>query len=216
MLHLIYRFRFLYLFIVLIFFFLIKAIGTQFGLFRLSDQFFSIIFIVSIFIIGQRIRALITTIALLFLAIIILNILALYVDSIVIAALRLLIMIGFLTVMTGYCFYFTLQDKTISITTLFGPICCYLFIGLIFSNIFLLIEVLSPPSFVGLEAQNEAKAIYFSFITLTSVGYGEIIPVKSMSQLFTWLEAVTGQLYIAIIIGQLVGRYGAERHRLTH
>jgi voltage-gated potassium channel len=207
MLKLINRFRFLFLFIVLISFFLTKSICMQFGWFKHSDSFFAILIMASIFIIGQRIRLLITIIIILILTIGGIQLLALYLDLRIITALKLLSAIGYLIVMASYCFYFALQDTTISITTLFGPISCYLLIGLIFSNIYLLIEVLSPHSFTGLDVQNEVQAIYFSFITLTTVGFGEIIPLKPIAQTLTWFESFSGQLYIAIIIGQLVGRY---------
>ena len=52
---------------------------------------------------------------------------------------------------------------------------------------------------------------YFSTITLTTVGYGDIVPVTSAARLVTGLEAIVGQLYLAVVIATLVGRASARR-----
>lgn len=211
MFKLINRFRFLYVFIILILFFLFKAINEQLGWFKLADILFAVIIFSGLLIIGHRERLLSSLISMLIVLIIGLHLLEFYFSITVITGMRLLISIGFLILLTSYCLYLTAQDKTISVTTLFGPISSYLFIGLIFANIYLFIELLFPNSFTGLNSENESKAIYFSFITLTTVGYGEIIPLKPIAQTFTWFESFSGQLYIAIIIGQLIGRYSSEK-----
>lgn len=77
--------------------------------------------------------------------------------------------------------------------------------------IFLLLELLSPTSFSGLITKHESQAIYFSFITLTTVGYGEIVPLKPIAQTITWIESLIGQFYLAVIIGQMVGRFVARK-----
>ncbi len=116
----------------------------------------------------------------------------------------------FLILMAFFCLFFTLQDRTISITTIFGSLSVYLFIGFVFAYIYLFMETVSPMSFSGLNVQEESQAVYFSFITLTTVGFGEIVPLKPIAQTLVWLESFTGQSYLAIIIGQLVGRYVAD------
>ncbi len=50
-----------------------------------------------------------------------------------------------------------------------------------------------------------AQLIYFSMCTLTTVGYGDIVPVARFARTLAWLEAVTGQLYLAILVARLVG-----------
>src|SRR5688500_5379722 len=117
MLLLINRLRFLFLFIVLLFFFLIKAISTQMGWVNNPDILFSVIIISSIFIIGNRTRLLIAFISIFILSILVFHLLGFYFDLKVVSVLRLVTVIMFLLIMTSYCFYFTLQDRTISITT---------------------------------------------------------------------------------------------------
>jgi len=211
MFELINRYRFLYVFIVLVLFFLIKAVNEQFGWFKLADILLAVIVVSSLFIIGHREQLLLSIISTIIALIIGFHLLEFYISLTAIAEIRLVVSIGFLIFLTSYCLYFTAQDKTVSVTTLFGPICSYLFMGLIFAQIYLFIELLFPNSFSGINSESEAKAIYFSFITLTTVGYGEIIPLKPIAQTFTWFESFGGQLYVAIIIGQLIGRYSSEK-----
>jgi len=211
MLLLITRYRFLSLFIILLTFSLFKAVNTQFGWFNINGLIFGILTASSLLIIGHKERSvfyLITTIVFIYLFLLILKH---YFNESTINSLRFLIIIVFLILMTTLCLYFTLKDKTISVTTLFGSLSSYLFIGFVFAYIYLFIESLSPMSFSQLSTTQETQAIYFSFITLTTVGYGEIVPLKPIAQTLVWFEAFTGQSYLALIIGQLIGRYVAEQ-----
>ena len=50
--------------------------------------------------------------------------------------------------------------------------------------------------------------LYYSFVTLTTLGYGDITPVHPVARMLSYLEAVIGQLYLAVLVASLVGRYG--------
>lgn len=208
--HLIARYRFLSLFIILILFCLFKAVNAQLGWFERIDIAFAILIASSLLIIGHKNNLLLLLIVVLVLTYFSFLLLQIYYSSIVIDALKLLFIIFYFILMTALCLIFTLQDKTISLTTIFGSLSVYLFIGLVFSYLYLFIETVSPMSFSGLQVQDESKAIYFSFITLTTVGFGDIAPLKPIAQTLVWLESFTGQSYLAVIIGQLVGRYVAD------
>lgn len=207
------KYRFLCLFIILISFCLFKAIHAQLGYFERVEVIFALLIFSNLFIIGHKERLLILFIGLIILMVITLHILALYFPPLIVDALRISMVVLFFMLMAYLCLYYTGQDKTISVTTIFGSICTYFFIGLVFAYIDLLIKLLSPGSFSGLESGNESQGIYFSFITLTTVGFGEIIPLKPIAQTITWLESFCGQLYIAVIIGQMIGRYVADQQR---
>lgn len=211
--HLIAHYRFLSLFIILILFCLFKAVNAQLGWFERIDIVFAIFIASSLLIIGHRNKLLLLLIVFFIFTYIIFFFLQIYYNSVAIDALKLLFVIFFFILMTLFCLYFTLQDKTISLTTIFGSLSAYLFIGFVFAYIYLFIETVSPMSLSGLQAQEESKAIYFSFITLTTVGFGDIVPLKPIVQTLVWIESFTGQSYLAIIIGQLVGRYIADRMR---
>lgn len=211
MFHLIARYRFLALFIILIAFCFFKAAYVQLGWFERTNVVFAILIASSLLIIGHRSTSLLFLIVILVVSELILSILHHYFGMTMISEPILLsIIIIFFIVMTSFCLYFTLQDQTISVTTLFGSLSVYLFIGLVFAYVYLFIELVSPGSFSGLQLENESQVIYFSFITLTTVGYGEIVPLKPIAQTVTWMEAFTGQTFLAIIIGQLIGRYVAD------
>ena len=102
------------------------------------------------------------------------------------------------------------KNRRITEETLFGAICGYLLIGLTWSFIYLLIASIDPTCFSIHLEQDTIRArvdhfIYYSFVTLTTIGYGDILALKSVPRTFSWLEAVIGQVYLAVWISQLVG-----------
>jgi voltage-gated potassium channel len=116
----------------------------------------------------------------------------------------------FLTLITYDIIYSLTQQKEISADTLFGAVCGYLLIGLTWTYIYLLIVSIDATSFSIHIIHDGTRAridhfIYYSFVTLTTTGYGDILALKSLSRTFSWLEAVVGQVYLAVWISQLVG-----------
>lgn len=114
-----------------------------------------------------------------------------------------------------------------------GTICVYLLIGLWWALLYCLVEMITPGSFRlpspgdGPPAAKQEVAApvparepvhgkfflsedssylnYFSFVTLTSTGYGDVLPLTPPARTFAWLEAVIGQFYIAVLVARLVG-----------
>jgi len=90
-----------------------------------------------------------------------------------------------------------------------GAILLYLDIGLIFVALFCFIALLEPSAFTGLQPLSDNLAvagnlIYFSFVTLTSVGYGDIVPLHPFARGLANIEAIIGQLYPATLLARLV------------
>jgi hypothetical protein len=90
-----------------------------------------------------------------------------------------------------------------------GAILLYLDIGLIFVALFCFIALLEPSAFTGLQPLSDNLAvagnlIYFSFVTLTSVGYGDIVPLHPFARGIANIEAIIGQLYPATLLARLV------------
>jgi Ion channel len=89
-----------------------------------------------------------------------------------------------------------------------GAILLYLTIGLVFVGLFTLVGLLSPGTFSGIRVEDDpalaSKFIYFSFVTLTSTGYGDIVPVHPLARSLCNLEAIIGQLYPATLLARLV------------
>jgi hypothetical protein len=93
---------------------------------------------------------------------------------------------------------------------LYGAVSVYLLIGLSFANGHFLLEKAIPGSyFCGSPQcapfQTIATYVYYSFITLATVGYGEITPSSGIAGVMTYMKAITGQMYLAILVAQLVG-----------
>jgi hypothetical protein len=90
-----------------------------------------------------------------------------------------------------------------------GAILLYLAIGLVFVALYCFVDLLEPKAFTGLDALNDdltvaGNLIYFSFVTLTSVGYGDIAPVHPFARGLANVEAIIGQLFPATLLARLV------------
>ncbi|MGY5771272.1 potassium channel family protein [Vibrio antiquarius] len=89
-----------------------------------------------------------------------------------------------------------------------GSVALFLLLGLMWAIAYLILLEFSPTSFTGMEAiswgQNFSNAAYFSFVTLTTLGYGDISPLTPLAQVVVYLEAITGVFYMAIVVSSLV------------
>ena len=94
-----------------------------------------------------------------------------------------------------------------------GAICVYFLIGLIWADVFFILETLQPGSFqIPPEQVGQATLDYFSYVTLTTLGYGDITPISAPARSLSLLEAMMGQLYLAVLIARLVGIHIAQSH----
>ena len=96
-----------------------------------------------------------------------------------------------------------------------GSVTIYLLIGIIWTLLYALVDEFSPGSFSGDDLADNGDRfwdlIYFSFVTLTTLGYGDILPVNTYARTLAYMEAITGQFYIAILVASLVGAHLSER-----
>ncbi len=123
----------------------------------------------------------------------------------------------FLGFAIGVVLYDVLGGEEVSTDRLCGAICAYLMIGVAFATTYAIIDLLQPGSFQWRLSMSDhtdpfefrgevfSRLLYYSFVTLTTLGYGDITPVSTAARTFSWLEAVCGQLYLAILIARLVG-----------
>lgn len=100
-----------------------------------------------------------------------------------------------------------LLDREVTSDTILGGICVYFLIGYSWSFLYLTLDILLHNSFSSLEAEQYTDYIYFSFTTLTTLGYGDISPASDMAKTLTNLEAIVGQMYPSIFIARLVSLY---------
>ena len=83
----------------------------------------------------------------------------------------------------------------------------FLLLAVVWALVFIAIETLAPGSFRLIDGggSNEAQLFYFSLVTITTTGYGDVVAATPATRLLAGFEAVTGTLYIAILIGRLLG-----------
>src|SRR5438874_8169895 len=117
---------------------------------------------------------------------------------------------------------FVLRAPSVNAEVLCASISAYLMLGLIWTMAYWLVDQLTPGgafSFntnAGPRSINGFNAFYFSFITLSTVGYGDITPVSTIARWLAAMEAMTGLLYVAVLIARLVSLYsapGSTEHR---
>jgi voltage-gated potassium channel len=102
-----------------------------------------------------------------------------------------------------------------------GTICVYFMIGFAFAIIYTLIELFHPNSFNGLihrpaqfpHGNYHSEMVYFSFITLIAIGYGDITPTGDVGQMFSVMEGLIGQFYLAILVARIVSVFALRASR---
>jgi hypothetical protein len=94
---------------------------------------------------------------------------------------------------------------------LVGAVVAYLLVGVTWAHAYGLIEALRQGSFRAADGSSEAypRFLYYSFVTLTTVGYGDITPVSSAARALSNIESLVGILFPAILIGRLLSKQGA-------
>ena len=120
----------------------------------------------------------------------------------------ILLIVFFSVTILGY----VLRSGRVTVDKIFAAICVYMLIGYAWTFTYALIDELQPGSFVALSATaaddyvaREIQFRYFSFITLTTVGYGDILPRSAAARTMAVLEAITGQIYLTVLVARLVG-----------
>ena len=112
---------------------------------------------------------------------------------------------------------FVLRAPSVNVEVLCASIAAYLMLGLMWTMAYWLVDQLTPGgafSFntkTGKQSMNGFNAFYFSFITLSTVGYGDITPVSRIARWLAALEAMTGLLYVAVLIARLVSLYSKPK-----
>ncbi len=120
-----------------------------------------------------------------------------------------------------------LKSKTVTSDTIYGAICAYLLLGLMWAFLFCMLEVLHPGSLLEggqpiatghVEFPQFAminSLIYYSLSTLSTMGYGDILPKSGPARAFSNLESISGQMYLAILIARLVAMQIAHSNSRT-
>jgi hypothetical protein len=107
-----------------------------------------------------------------------------------------------------------LFSGNIEFNTIVGTIAVYLLLGIVWTGLYLLALEFWPQGIEGIEYRdwhdNFGIAAYFSYVTMTTLGYGDITPVVPITRTLAYLQAVTGSFYLAIVVASLVGAFARK------
>ena len=104
------------------------------------------------------------------------------------------------------------RETEVTADVIYGAICVYLLMGVMWASLYALLEGVQPGSFRA-EDVRPGDFIYYSFVTQTTLGYGDISPLSRAARSFSTLQAIVGQLYLAVLIARLVGIHIAQSLR---
>ena len=204
--------RFLFLLISMVLMFALRPFLESFvRISYLMDIFFFVIFLSAVYAISQKRSTFIIAL-----------VMALLIEILIwlghltdISSLRTIgnflaiLFIGYTaTVILSYLF----TEDEITSDVIMGAICVYFLIGLAWAFIFFTLELFQPGSFQMPQGQgiDLSHFSYYSYVTLTTLGYGDITPISTQARSLALLEAIMGQLYLAILVARLVGIHIAQ------
>ena len=102
---------------------------------------------------------------------------------------------------------FAVTTKTVDRETIYAALDTYLLAGLFFGQIFWSLERLWPGSLVGPDPTTEVTSVYYSFITLATLGYGDFVPRTDVARGLAMFEVIGGQLFLAVMVARLIGLF---------
>jgi Ion channel len=128
-------------------------------------------------------------------------------------ALATTVMAGVLIVMLPAVVVRGIMEQTeINLRTIAGALCVYLLVGYFFSLLYTAMAVLDGNTFFAQQVPfHPFNFIYFSFVTMTTVGYGDLTAAGDPGRMLAVLEALIGQIYLVTVIAVLVGNMGRQR-----
>ena len=139
-------------------------------------------------------------------------------DMILLDAISTVLNFLFFVFMTGYYIHLIARASKVTPRVIFQAIIGYLLLGLVFSILIGLAIEINPAMF-SFELMTDAGSpghfsdyIYFGFVTFTTTGYGDIVPLTPFARSISILVSVCGPLYLAIIIAMLVGKFASQRN----
>ncbi|MFO0842703.1 MAG: potassium channel family protein [Gemmataceae bacterium] len=137
-------------------------------------------------------------------------------DAVIVA--RHLFLAPFLGYMIWVMFRVIFDSQQVTFNTVCASLCIYLLLGIVWSLAYSLVDVLDPAAFTRATPEGsqptqlrigrgDTRALYFSFATLTTLGYGDIVPTSPICRMLAIFEAIAGQLYLAVMVARLVGMH---------
>jgi hypothetical protein len=107
-----------------------------------------------------------------------------------------------------------LRHRVISTETILGALCVYVLLGLAFAGIYGgMNDIEGGKFFVQHTADNSIDFLYFSFVVLTTLGFGDLTPAPNMARVVVTFEALIGQIFLVTLVARLMSLYGLDRQR---
>jgi hypothetical protein len=135
-----------------------------------------------------------------------------------VAVIRYLFLAAFLSCTIWVLVRAIFDSRQVTFNTVCASLCIYLLLGLVWALAYSVLDVLDPAAFTYTVAAGrhpsrlrvgggDTAVLYFSFATLTTLGYGDIVPTSPISRMLASTEAIAGQLYLAVLVARLVGMH---------
>jgi hypothetical protein len=147
---------------------------------------------------------------LLMVGVVLCSVLSIFFLSPIVVGLKWAILAAFFGLCAIGLFSYLRKARTIDDSHLYTAVSIYLLLGLQWFAIYSVFDVLSPGSILhsaSANADRHAELLYFSLVTLTTIGYGDVVPLQGEVRVLAALEGIAGVLYIAITVALLVSAY---------
>jgi len=199
--------RFLFLLISLMLWLVLQPFLEEFiKISTLMDIFITFILISAVYAVSQKRIVFISGLLLALIAVII-RWTSYFLDLFVLEAVNNVVSVLFLGFTIVIILKYLFREKRITADIIMGAICVYFLMGLMWAMGYSLLEMFEPGSFQippGMDIAGPGFG-YYSYVTLTTLGYGDITPISRPAQSLSTLEAAMGQLYLAVLVARLVG-----------
>lgn len=106
---------------------------------------------------------------------------------------------------------FAVSSSTVDSETLYAALSTYLLAGIFFGQMYWALERFWPGSLVGPDPTTELSAVYYSFVTLATLGYGDFLPRTDIARGVATFEVIGGQLFLAVMVARLIGLFSEPR-----
>lgn len=130
----------------------------------------------------------------------------------VFAATSMMIGVLFTIVVTAHTLAFIIKSETVTREVLYAAMVIYLLVAQLWALVYTFLDLIDPASFNLPQGQSDFLIFeYYSFVTLTTLGYGDITPLTKVAKAFSVLEAVVGQLYLVVVVAWFVGMHVSRK-----
>lgn len=106
------------------------------------------------------------------------------------------------------------RAPVVDVNVIFGALCVYVLLGLMFANLYLVIQQITDTDFFTQGRGTQAELLYFSFVTETTLGYGDFTAQSDVGRALAVMEALMGQILLVTLVARFVGALGVSRQAL--